>query len=291
MLLVWDRLGSSVRVKPFGTAQVLDPTTNAAVTVVQNGQSTSVVTADGAGRVSFVAQQGLLKMVSGGLVQLVTSPEAATQGAANAAAAQAAQAAAEKAASSLKTNTDAATATANTAKTTADTAKTTADTAKTTADATQAQQTQLMTVTPTVDELVQSVFISTYSFNGAAPAATLSGSVTLSVWTAPFACRIVAATLVFDYFSITADDTNYWGFRFEALRDGTARGAMSEVLTKVTGGQAIVARKPVRFAGVAWDANNSLMAEGDVLTFKPSKTGAPANVNLPVAVTFRYVPV
>ena len=284
MLLVWDRLGSSVRVKPFGTAQVLDPTTNAAVTVVQNGQSTSVVTADGAGRVSFVAQQGLLKMVSGGLVQLVTSPEAATQGAANAAAAQAAQAAAEKAASSLKTNTDAATATANTAKTTA-------DTAKTTADATQAQQTQLMLVTPTVDELVQSVFISTYSFNGAAPAATLSGSVTLSVWAAPFACRIVAATLVFDYFSITADDTNYWGFRFEALRDGTARGAMSEVLTKVTGGQAIVARKPVRYAGVAWDANNSLMAEGDVLTFKPSKTGAPANVNLPVAVTFRYVPV
>jgi hypothetical protein len=75
VVMVWDKLGSAVRVRPGATASVLDPVTGAALTVTQNGVPTTVVTADANGRVSFIAQTGYLKLSSGGLVQLLTSAE------------------------------------------------------------------------------------------------------------------------------------------------------------------------------------------------------------------------
>lgn len=97
LVIVWDNLGGGVRVNAGGKAVVTDPSTGALVTVVQDGQSVTTVTADGDGRVSFVAQQGLVKLTSGGLSMVATSAEQATAGAANAALAQTAQAAAETA--------------------------------------------------------------------------------------------------------------------------------------------------------------------------------------------------
>lgn len=97
LVIVWDNLGGAVRVNAGGRAAVTDPTTDAAVTVVQDGASVTTVTADSNGRVSFVAQQGLVKLTSGGLSMVAVSAEQATAGAANAAAAQAAQTAAEAA--------------------------------------------------------------------------------------------------------------------------------------------------------------------------------------------------
>jgi hypothetical protein len=75
LVLVWDRLGSSVRLRPYATATVVDPFTGAAVTVTQNGQPTTVVKADANGRCSFVAQQGRVSLVDNGLVQIATSAE------------------------------------------------------------------------------------------------------------------------------------------------------------------------------------------------------------------------
>lgn len=119
LVMVYDRLGTSVRIKPYGTASVLDPITGAPLTVVQNGQSvTGTVTGDANGRVSMVAQQGYIKMVSGGLVQLLTSSEAASSGAANAAAAQAAQAAAQTSATNAATSATNAAASASSASST-----------------------------------------------------------------------------------------------------------------------------------------------------------------------------
>jgi len=97
LVQVWDQLGGAVRVRRNGTATVLDPATGQPLTVVENGVSTTVVHSDSAGRISFVAQQGTVKLVSGGMSMTATSAEAATAGAANAAAAQAAQTAAETA--------------------------------------------------------------------------------------------------------------------------------------------------------------------------------------------------
>lgn len=97
LVLVWDNLGGAVRVNAGGRATVTDPVTGDLVTVVQEGQSVTVVTADSDGRVSFVAQQGQVTLTSGGLETTATSAEAAQAGASNVTAAQAAQAAAESA--------------------------------------------------------------------------------------------------------------------------------------------------------------------------------------------------
>lgn len=97
LVIVWDNLAGSVRVNAGGRATVTDPTTGALVTVVQGGQSVTTVTADSNGRVSFVAQQGIVVLLSGGLTMTAVSKEQATAGASNAAAAQAAQTAAETA--------------------------------------------------------------------------------------------------------------------------------------------------------------------------------------------------
>lgn len=97
LVIVWDNLGGAVRVNAGGKATVTDPATGALVPVVQDGQSVTTVTADRNGRVSFVAQQGTVKLTSGGLSMFAVSAEQATAGAANAAAAQAAQAATEAA--------------------------------------------------------------------------------------------------------------------------------------------------------------------------------------------------
>jgi hypothetical protein len=97
LVIVWDNLGGAVRVNAGGRATVTDPATGDLVTVVQDGQSVTVVTADANGRTSFVAQQGVVKLTSGGLSMNAVSAEQATAGAANAAAAQDAQLAAESA--------------------------------------------------------------------------------------------------------------------------------------------------------------------------------------------------
>ena len=97
LVLVWDNLGGAVRVNAGGRATVTDPVTGALVTVVQGGQSVTTVTADADGRVSFVAQQGIVKLTSGGLTTNAISAEQAAAGATNAAAAQDAQVAAESA--------------------------------------------------------------------------------------------------------------------------------------------------------------------------------------------------
>lgn len=97
LVLVWDNLGGAVRINAGGRATVTDPSTGDLVTVVQDGQSVTVVTADENGRVSFVAQQGIVKLTSGGLPINAVSSEQATAGATNAAAAQDAQVAAEAA--------------------------------------------------------------------------------------------------------------------------------------------------------------------------------------------------
>jgi len=148
----------------------------------------------------------------------------------------------------------------------------------------------LMATAATIDELAQTVFISTYSYQGAAPIAALTGSVTFSTWVAPFPCRVVAADIVWDYYDLPANDTNYWSVRLEAIRAGSYRGSMAELTAKATGGKAIVARQPWSFSGVTWDATAQLLTTGDVLTVRPFKFGAPTNMNLPMAITFRYVP-
>lgn len=106
LVLVWDNLGGAVRINRGGRATVTDPATGALVTVVQDGQSVTTVTADENGRVSFVAQQGQVKLLMDGLAATYISAEQAVAGAANAAAAQSAQVAAESARDAAQTARD-----------------------------------------------------------------------------------------------------------------------------------------------------------------------------------------
>lgn len=92
LVLVWDNLGGAVRLGRNATAAVVDPITQNPVTVTQDGRSVTTVRADDNGRVSFVAQQGLVTLLTGGGPVRAISAEQATAGASNAALAQDAQA-------------------------------------------------------------------------------------------------------------------------------------------------------------------------------------------------------
>lgn len=263
LTMVWDNLGGAVRVRRNGLAQVIDPSAGTPVTVEQDGQPTTVVRSDNNGRVTFVAQQGIVNLVADGLVSRAISAEQATAGADNAALAQTAQAGAEAA----------------------------RDEAQAAADSAASLKTQLDAVqstVPTIDELVQTVVISTW---GTAGSTVENGPVTHTVWIAPFDCSITWAAMSFDYWTLAESDSNYWQFQFTRGRGADRANIVSKTtMSTGSGGEGITARTFWGFSGFVWDTNAAKMQAGDLLLLRTAKTGSPADVQLPMTVTFRYVP-
>lgn len=134
-----------------------------------------------------------------------------------------------------------------------------------------------------VEELGQSVFMPCW----VSGASSSSSNNAPTMWTAPFPCRVVAATIVWDYFSQATSNTNYLAI---TLRRRTSADASTDIATKTTqttGGEAITARKPWDFAGGPWA--DVLFNAGDSLAFAWSLTGT-ITLSFPLAFTFRYVP-
>ena len=139
----------------------------------------------------------------------------------------------------------------------------------------EAQQTQLMSVAATIDELS---FTFTASSNAENP-----------VWAAPFPCQVVACTAVFSA-GIAASDTTYEVVTL-AKRPASAPATPATIVTKTsqaTGGEGVTAWKAWDFAGATWDPAAQTFATGDVLTVAIPNVGTP---NLGSArLTIRYVP-
>ena len=141
---------------------------------------------------------------------------------------------------------------------------------------------------PTIDELVQTVVIPAW---GTVSSATENGPVTHTVWIAPFDCSITWAAMSFDYWTLPENDTDYWQFQLTRGR-GTDRANIVSKTTQTTGtgGEGITARTFWGFSGFVWDTNAAKMTAGDLLLLRTAKTGAPIDVQLPMTITFRYVP-
>lgn len=271
-VMVWDRLGTAVRIKPYGSAAVLDPATDAPVTVTQNGQSVTTVTADANGRCSFVAQQGYVKLVDSGLVQLLVSSEAATSGASNAAAAQSAQSAAQTSADAAKTSETNAAASAASAGSAASSAASAA------VAPLSAQQAQLMTVTPTIDELC--IVYNTGTRNPS------------PIFAADFPCKIVAARAVWGGYSLAANDTNYLSLVLSkrTVADPATPLDIVAKTTQVTGGEAVTAMKSWSLNGGAWNTTNQTLAAGDVLSTRIDVVGTLSPMPGTPVLMVRYQP-
>lgn len=149
-----------------------------------------------------------------------------------------------------------------------------------------AQQDQFQLVTPTIDELSQTVLITTWQ-SGTNPPTGVSGTQLSTIWIAPFPCRITAITCAWDYYNKTADDVNYLNVFFRRINSATTTFVAKN--TKVTGGEPIVARTPWRYNGASWDTTVATFAEGDLLGMQVALNGT-TTMQFPMTVTWKYAP-
>lgn len=291
LVMVYDRLGTAVRIKPYGTAAVLDPATDAPVTVVQDGQSVTVVKGDADGRLSFIAQQGYVKLVDGGLVQMLVSAEAATSGATNAAQAQAAQQAAETsataAASSATDSANSATAASNSASSAASAAT---DAANTAVQPLSDQLGQLMGTAATIDDLMQSHSVD--YVNGATVRSgdgwlSIGSSFARPIWTTTVPATIMSMDAVWAGNTAIGVAGNYITFTISRVKpDGTE----ATIVSKTTMDEDIAPWRVWSFAGATWDTAAAVLGVGDILKLSVTVTAGGNPLALPFVLTWRYKP-
>lgn len=118
---------------------------------------------------------------------------------------------------------------------------------------------------------------------------TISSSVSYSMFVAPFACRIVAASVVQQGATITTSDTNYWTVDIRKFTgDPGVATIMASKTTKVTGGEQVPANADWNFDAAAW--SNNTLAKGEIVNIGFTKTASAANWDR-ANVTIRYEPV
>ena len=120
----------------------------------------------------------------------------------------------------------------------------------------------------------------------------MSGSASFPIWVAPFACEVVAASvLVWGSGGAigVSSDTNYWTVDLRRYR-AAAFVAVASKTTKLTGGEAFASRVDWNFNAAAFDASNKVFAAGDIAAMAFTITGAPGALNLPVFAQIRYRP-
>lgn len=109
------------------------------------------------------------------------------------------------------------------------------------------------------------------------------------VFVAPFACKVVAASVVMTQGSIAASDTNYYTVTIRRWRADASVNVASKT-TKVTGGEAITQRQDWNFDAVTFDATNQVLQKGDSIDFAFLVTGTPPSLAKPFC-QIRYEPV
>lgn len=144
-----------------------------------------------------------------------------------------------------------------------------------------AQLSAVVGTAASVEELTISVVLDTW-LNQRTPGSDRN----LTLWIAPFPCRIMWVALSFDYMSKAASDTDYVTFRFDRLAGGAATTLVDKT-TQATGGEAITARTAWDFTQNAWTTAD--FAAGNLLTMSLNVAGT-ATIELPMTATIRYRP-
>lgn len=125
-------------------------------------------------------------------------------------------------------------------------------------------------------------------FASAMTAQTMSTAVSVPVFCAPFACRVIAANIVvWNNTTIATSDTAYWTVDLARNR-ANSHAIIATKTTKTTGGEALAQRTRWSFANLPFDATNALFAAGDSGEFIFTPTGTPATLAVPVCLTIQY---
>lgn len=164
-----------------------------------------------------------------------------------------------------------------------------------TTDELAAQLTTLQESTPTLEELQFVTRICCWTNSTQTPVRDLGTANWITLWTPSVPARVLSATLVFEYWNLTASDTNYWkgelavrgpstGFNYNTFATRTSQ------LTGANANGAVTARKAWKFDAAAYTGSADLGPD-DSLLLRASPVGSPASDwRLPVSITVRYRP-
>jgi hypothetical protein len=137
---------------------------------------------------------------------------------------------------------------------------------------------------PTFEEQIFSTCMATWNGD-----ALVDYDHVITVMVAPISLRVLSVALVWDYFSITASDTNYWRARIRAGDATKPYKYIAARSTQKTGAETngdIVARKAWTFDAAAWTDVD--LVPGDLLQLHMTQGGVPAQLRYPMTATVRY---
>ena len=157
----------------------------------------------------------------------------------------------------------------------------------TTVDEVAADLAEFKTQVPTLEEQLFSLLVPCW--NNGADKLTNANAMTFLV--APFPLRVLSIALSWDYWSLPANDSNYWSLTARRGSNPSGWVVVATRTTQSTGGNAnggVTARKAWSFDAAAW-ASADLLA-GDLLRVDFTPVGAVADLDMPFTVTVRYRP-
>jgi hypothetical protein len=115
-----------------------------------------------------------------------------------------------------------------------------------------------------------------------------------TLFVAPFPLKITGFYVAFDFWdAIRQTGANWWSLYLDRLRGGSfgriAGRNFSDGTDGITG--TLAARTPLNFATSSiWSTSNAQLTTGDILTLRPTETGAASPIQLPLSWTCRYEP-
>lgn len=151
---------------------------------------------------------------------------------------------------------------------------------------------QIQTITPTTDELTETVYISSM-VSGSSLTSTFVVNDEVPLWVAPFDATILSVGMVFENFSSASplSDTDYLNFYLLRRRLSDTTKVMARGSTDLTGGTDVIAGQGWEWDhSFYWESEHQTLKKGEVLTIKYKTYGSHAAISLPVTITFRYRP-
>lgn len=152
----------------------------------------------------------------------------------------------------------------------------------------EAEVAALKTQVPTLEDLLFSTTIPCW--NNAAD--KISGPTAVTLLVAPFPLRVLSVALSWEYWNLSASDSNYWK---ADLSSGTGPGGFTIFATRTTqntgtnANGAVAARRAWTFDAAAWGSSD--LDAGDLLRVTATPVGNPAtDWDLPMTATIRYRP-
>lgn len=148
----------------------------------------------------------------------------------------------------------------------------------------------LRTQVPTLEDQLFSTTIPCWRASGV-PTSKITSGTMVTLMVAPIPLRILSVVFSFEYWNLTASDSNYWQARL-ARGSTTAFTTFATKTTQINGANAnggIVARKAWPMDSAAWGSAD--LAASDLLAFIATPFGDPASDwDLPMTATIRYRP-